>query len=59
VSTAAPVKLPDNIKAVAEELLDRVEKLRREREEGKPLPQVVPAQVNDIQRVYLDYVLER
>jgi hypothetical protein len=58
VSTAAPVELPDNVKAVAKELLGRVEQLRREREEVEPLPQVVPDQVSDMSR-FLFYVLVR
>jgi hypothetical protein len=56
VSTAAPVELPDNVKAVAKELLGRVEQLRREREEVESLPQVVPDQVSDMSRI-LFYVL--
>jgi hypothetical protein len=58
VSTAAPVGLPDNVKAVAKELLGRVEQLRREREEVEPLPQVVPDQVSDMPR-FVFYVLMR
>jgi hypothetical protein len=49
VSTLAPV-LPGNVKAVAKELLGRVEQLRREREEAESLPQVIPDQVNDMPR---------